>query len=89
MVKNISDNEIYLLIKYIKSIIWRVAKCLSYIEEARCLKVNILRASVQDLILLLKTTVENYFQNNFNFSQCPFLIPTILIHTLTLWIMAM
>jgi len=28
------------LIKYIKSVIWRVAKCLSYIEEARCLKVK-------------------------------------------------
>jgi len=27
-----------LLIKYIKSVFWRVAKCLSYIEEARCLK---------------------------------------------------
>ena len=36
----IKDNEIYLLIKYIKSVLWRVAKCLSYIEEARCLKVN-------------------------------------------------
>ena len=35
-----SDNEIYLLIKYIKSVLWRVAKRLSYIEEARCLKVN-------------------------------------------------
>jgi len=32
----------YLLIKYIKSVLWRVAKCLSYIEEARCLKVNAL-----------------------------------------------
>jgi len=31
----------YLLIKYIKSVLWRVAKCLYYIEEARCLKVNI------------------------------------------------
>ena len=41
MVKQISDNEIYLLIKYIKSVLWRVAKCLSYIEEARCLKVNL------------------------------------------------
>jgi hypothetical protein len=40
MVKQISDNEIYLLIKYIKSVLLRVAKCLSYIEEARCLKVN-------------------------------------------------
>ena len=40
-VKKISDNEIYLLIKYIKSFLWRVAKCLSYIEEARCLKVNL------------------------------------------------
>jgi len=28
------------LIKYIKSVLWRVAKCLSYIEEARCLKVK-------------------------------------------------
>ena len=36
----ISDNEIYLLIKYIKSVLWRVAKCLSYIEEARCVKVK-------------------------------------------------
>jgi hypothetical protein len=36
----ISDNEIYLLIKYIKSILWRVAKRLSYIEDARCLKVR-------------------------------------------------
>ena len=36
----ISDNEIYLLIKYIKSVLWRVAKCLSYIEEARCIKLN-------------------------------------------------
>ena len=34
------DNEIYLLIKYIKRVLWRVAKRLSYIEEARCLKVK-------------------------------------------------
>ena len=39
-VKQISDNEIYLLIKYIKCVLWRVAKRLSYIEDARCLKVN-------------------------------------------------
>jgi len=39
-VKLISDNEIYLLIKYIKSVICRVAKRLSYIEDALCLKVN-------------------------------------------------
>ena len=39
-VKQISDNEIYLLIKYIKSVLWRVAKRLSYIEEARCPKFN-------------------------------------------------
>ena len=37
----IPDNEIYLLIKYVKSILWRVAKRLSYIEDAWCLKVNI------------------------------------------------
>ena len=41
MVKQISDNEIYLLIKYIRSVLWRVAKRLSYIEDARCLKVKL------------------------------------------------
>ena len=40
MVKQISDNKIYLLIKYIKSVLWRVAKRLSYIEDARCVKVK-------------------------------------------------
>ena len=40
-VNKISDNEIYLLIKYIKIVLWKVAKCLSYIEEARCLKFNL------------------------------------------------
>ena len=40
MVKQISDNEIYLLIKYIKIVPWRAAKRLSYIKDARCLKVN-------------------------------------------------
>jgi len=40
MVKQISDNEIYFLIKYRKSILWRVAKRLSYIEKAWCLKVK-------------------------------------------------
>jgi len=29
-----------LLIKYIKSLLWRVAKRLSYIEDAWCLKVK-------------------------------------------------
>jgi hypothetical protein len=29
------------LIKYIKSVLWIVAKCLSYIEESRCLKVKL------------------------------------------------
>jgi len=41
MVKQISDNEIYLLIKYMKSVPCRVAKRLSYIEDARCLKVKV------------------------------------------------
>jgi len=34
-------NEIYLLIKYIKSVLRRVAERLSYVEDARCLKVNV------------------------------------------------
>jgi len=40
-VKQITDNEIYSLIKYIKSVLWRVAKRLSYTEDARCQKVKI------------------------------------------------
>jgi len=41
MVKQISDNEIYVLIKYMKSVLWRVVKRLSYIEDAQCLKVKV------------------------------------------------
>jgi len=33
-------HEIYLLIKYIKSVLWRVAERLSYIQDALCLKVK-------------------------------------------------
>jgi len=40
MVKQISDNEIYMLTEYIKSILWRAVKCLSYTEDERCLKVK-------------------------------------------------
>ena len=39
-VKQISDNEIYLLIKYTKNVLWRVARRLAYIEDAWCLKVK-------------------------------------------------
>jgi len=39
-VKQVSENKIYLLIKYIKRVLWRAAKSLSYIEDAWCLKVN-------------------------------------------------
>jgi len=41
MIKQISDDEIYLLIKYSKSVLCRVAKSMSYIEDARRLKVNL------------------------------------------------
>ena len=39
-VKQISDNEVYVLFKYIKSLFWRVINRLSYIGDAWCLKVN-------------------------------------------------
>ena len=53
-VNQISDNEIYLLIKYIKSFLCRVAKRLSYIEDARYLKVE---ASFTLQILVILTTL--------------------------------
>ena len=42
-----------MLIKYIKSVLWRVAKCLSYIEEARCLKVSTNKEQ-EDALLLIR-----------------------------------
>ena len=41
MIKQMPDNEIYLVIKYIKSVLWIEAKLLSYIEDARCIKVKL------------------------------------------------
>ena len=52
-VKQISDNEIYFLIKYIKSVLWRAPKRLSYIQDARCLKVN---QSFAAISLFVRTT---------------------------------
>ena len=48
-----SDNEIYLLIKYIKSVLWRVAKRLSYIQDVRWLKVNFSLQSQQGLVSIV------------------------------------
>jgi hypothetical protein len=50
--------EIYLLIKYIKSVLWRAAKRLSYIQDARCLKINIITN-----IFLESGTVLPYFSS--------------------------
>ena len=33
-------NSAFKVLKKKKSVLWKVAKCLSYIEEARCLKVK-------------------------------------------------
>jgi hypothetical protein len=59
-VKQISDNEIYLLIKYIKSFPWRVAKRLSYIEEAQCLKV---KGQTSKKIWTLQEDIRNLCRN--------------------------
>jgi len=60
-----------LLIKYIKSVLWRVVKRLSYIEDARCLKVNLERNLNEcknslkfDMTAYISTsTVLSYFQH--------------------------
>ena len=72
-VKQIAYNEIFLLIKYVKSVLWSVAKCLSYIQDARCLKVN-----GQDC--LFKSTRHNNDKVN---KECAFTdIPITLTHSL-------
>ena len=63
-VKQISDNEIYLLIKYIKSVLWRVAKRMSCIEDARCLIVH---------GLWLRATQFKFRQCSANFPYFPIL----------------
>ena len=47
-------KKYFLLIKYIKSVLWGVAKRLSYIQDARCLKV---KASVNVLIAIIVKVV--------------------------------
>ena len=72
MVKQISYNEIYLLIKYIKSVLWRVAKRLSYIEEVRCLKVKQVRRDILWLNVTIHDKSELYMtirQNLLYFNQ--------------------
>ena len=56
-VKQISDNEIYLFIKYIKSVLWRVAKRLSCIEDARFLKFNLLNQARFFWFIKMRTLV--------------------------------
>ena len=51
------------MIKYIKSVLWRVVKRLSYIEDARCLKVKV--GTVTSL--LLAPVVSHYF----SLLECP------------------
>jgi len=64
MVKQVSDNEIHLLIKYMKSVLWRVVKCLSYIEEVRCLKVKAFTVNKCIKILLGDQEHQNQITNN-------------------------
>jgi len=68
MVKQVSNNEIYLLIKYIKSVFCRVAKRLSYIEDARCLKVK------------PKSSPRSSYSYLLNKSMCKTFISAVLLH---------
>jgi len=56
-VKQISDNGIYLLIKYIKSFLWREAKHLPYMEDVRCLKVKILKHTTGSLLIYSRLNI--------------------------------
>ena len=55
-VKQISDNEIYLLIKYIKSVPCIVTKRLSYTDDARCVKVKSMTEIQSQMPLLALST---------------------------------
>ena len=79
-VKQISNNEIHLLIKCIKSVLWRVAKRLSYTQDARCLKVKTVdkRPSSVGSTALLRTNWTPVHKNQYlavvvavKFGLCP------------------
>ena len=92
-VKQISDNEIYLLIKYIKSVLWRVVKLLSYIEDARCLNVKIAQSfqlhhshsSRTRLLSLLDCWRPLSAANVFSFKSAPTTPPTYYQRFLNTW----
>ena len=50
----------YLLIKYIKSVLWRVAKRLFYVEDAQCLKVK----NVTVILIRNITAIQNSTLNS-------------------------
>jgi len=47
------------LIKYVKSFFWIVAKRLSYIEEARCLKVKYLNSMMMMMMMMIIIIIIN------------------------------
>jgi len=51
-----------LLIKYIKIVLWRVAKRMSHIEDARCLKVKGDMEVVTVLTQWLRTNETDFYQ---------------------------
>ena len=66
-VKQISDNEMYLLIKYIRSVLWREAKRLSCTEDAWCPKVISVCMNV-NMYLHSSTYIQiTYFTRNSEF----------------------
>ena len=69
-VQQISDNEIYLLIKYIKIVLWKAAKRLSYIEDARCLKVkHKILYQVRPLMMCYISCVRSLQNNHYLYQQ--------------------
>jgi len=63
-VKQISDNElqVYLFIKYIKSVLWRVAKRLSYTQDARCLKVKVVCWTAHFHLLMTQENITGFIR---------------------------
>jgi hypothetical protein len=67
------------LIKYIKSVLWRVAKLLSYIEDARCLKVTVFH-NPKPLKLYFFVTLEVFMEVYFKIAVFLNVIPCYLLY---------
>ena len=60
------------MIKYIRGVLWRVAKRLSYIEDARCLKVNKVTNIHSEYVILIVIPRQKWLGEGASVLRCTY-----------------